>query len=364
MSYYQHPKDCIDWKNTYFNYNSHHCDTNYIMPLMAKIGRSVKAKFGFKGTSSNLRDIREGMIRDWGFSSRMVNIYDEVTEGELLDRVHQNLLKLRPVILSDAGHIFICDGYYGNYYHLNMGWSGNYDGWYRFLTPDANLRGQSYFDGALLDIVPNTQDQTEEVVICSSQAGTLDSLLSAEQKENHTHLKVTGPLNGKDILLLRQMAGYLSRDNITSWHGALSHLDLSEAQIVNDSVYYFSFNAAEYDFRISWDSKNYYFSKMTHQTWLEIKDTRAVHNNHLDIEEIVPDSCYRVHLKTRENVVSPYMFLRCNNLKVIHLPRSTQEIAYYVFHGCPLLEAIYSPRRKSLKTVPTSFPKCKIEEYE
>lgn len=40
-----------------------------------------------------------------------------------------------------------------------------------------------------------------------TEAGTLTRLLTNDQKKNTTDMKVSGPLNGTDLRLLREMSG-------------------------------------------------------------------------------------------------------------------------------------------------------------
>lgn len=54
------------------------------------------------------------------------------------------------------GHNLVVDGYNtDNYYHLNFGWGGSYDGWY--LIPDEIPYGLTVIEGIIVDILqPNT----------------------------------------------------------------------------------------------------------------------------------------------------------------------------------------------------------------
>lgn len=58
------------------------------------------------------------------------------------------------------GHNVVVDGYNtDNYYHLNFGWGGAYNGWY--LLPQEIPYGLTVVEGIVLDIVPNTTAVTE-----------------------------------------------------------------------------------------------------------------------------------------------------------------------------------------------------------
>ena len=53
-----------------------------------------------------------------------------------VDVVKTDLDQGRPLVYKgytsdySAGHAFVVDGYDGDYFHLNWGWSGSYNGWY------------------------------------------------------------------------------------------------------------------------------------------------------------------------------------------------------------------------------------------
>lgn len=70
------------------------------------------------------------------------------------------------------------------------------------------------------------------MVVKLSAAGTLASYITDDAMYKITRLKVSGEINGTDILLLRKMAGYET-------DGVLAYLDLSDARIVAGGKSYF-----------------------------------------------------------------------------------------------------------------------------
>ena len=79
-------------------------------------------------------------------------------------------------------------------------------------------------------VIACCQIATAETVTVT-EPGTLSNLIDAAAKTTMTSLKVTGPLNGADILFLRQMmtAGLTSSETN---EGVLAELDLSDATIL------------------------------------------------------------------------------------------------------------------------------------
>jgi hypothetical protein len=82
-------------------------------------------------------------------------------DQDLYDRIIQNIKTGLPVHLAivneawNSGHNLIIDGYNTNdYYHLNFGWSGSYDGW--FDLPDELPFELTVIEGAIVDILVPT----------------------------------------------------------------------------------------------------------------------------------------------------------------------------------------------------------------
>ena len=76
---------------------------------------------------------------------------------------------------------------------------------------------------------------TKQITIKLDKAGTLPNRISSSKKYLITNLKIVGEVNGKDLCLIREMAGCDA--GLEKTDGKLSILDLSDAKIVksNDS---------------------------------------------------------------------------------------------------------------------------------
>ena len=146
---------------------------------------------------------------------------------------------------------------------------------------------------ALMCTMANAQQKS----VTLTQAGTLSSQITAEEKFNITDLSVAGPINGTDILFIRQMAGTDSEAN-TSTNGKLTHLDLQAASLVSGGG-------------------SYYFVKKG-----TAKKGYGVSEN---------------------NLVDHYMFSGCEKLVEVKLPASTQKINNYAFFGCKSLTSCVIP---------------------
>jgi len=146
---------------------------------------------------------------------------------------------------------------------------------------------------AMLCTTANAQQKS----VTLTQAGTLSSQITAEEKFNITDLSVAGPINGTDILFIRQMAGTNSEAN-TSTNGKLTHLNLQAANLVSggDSYYFVKKGTAKKGYGVS-----------------------------------------------ENNLVDHYMFSGCEKLVEVKLPASTQKINNYAFFGCKSLTSCVIP---------------------
>ena len=83
----------------------------------------------------------------------------------------------------------------------------------------------------------STQDESiREVAV--EQAGTLGLLLPSTERLEIRKLKVSGTINGDDVLVLREMAGRNSDDEETE--GKLEELDLSDIVLADGGSPYYS----------------------------------------------------------------------------------------------------------------------------
>lgn len=111
----------------------------------------------------------------------------------------------------NVGHAVVVDGYMNNpseMIHINMGWSGSYDGWYvsNNITGSGHLFDDMAYMQAIIGIEPNTQtnlapvvyagpDQTVTLPAAASLAGTAsdDGLPNPPGSLTITWSKVSGP---------------------------------------------------------------------------------------------------------------------------------------------------------------------------
>lgn len=151
-----------------------------VADLMQYCGYSVKMGYSTSFSSAWITSIRPAMIKYFGYDPDMQYVERfNFTVNQWNDMMYNELREGRPVIYGamtpeGSGHCFIIDGYEkGDFFHINWGWSGMSDGFYRLpeLHPaSAGLGGASggYSNNqqAVIGIQPddheNTTSQTQQ----------------------------------------------------------------------------------------------------------------------------------------------------------------------------------------------------------
>ncbi len=163
-------------------------------------------------------------------------------------------------------------------------------------------------------------------------AGSLSTLLE-DKVQTITSLKVTGNLNGDDIICLRQML-CCSDEKSDTW-GVLTTLDLSEATIVEGgSAYYKDY----------YTSNNIIGQYMFHNC--ENLEEIALPNGLTSIGENAFEYCKTlssVIIGSNVTSIGNYAFRSCSALTSINIPSGVMEISDYTFYDCTALIDIILP---------------------
>ena len=190
--------------------------------------------------------------------------------------INQNLDNRFPVLVTGGEHSFLCDGRNGDFYHFNLGWRGDANGYYRFLVDDKvdeDLLETPIMQEIVCDIRPSRENRDARLALTLPKPGML-ATISANQsipKEQVTRLKLSGLLNGDDIALLRRMAGATDGWNREAvrignenarWTGQLAFLDLSDATFVKDDKQPYLRIKAKTG-RFNWQLKDYVVDEMS-----------------------------------------------------------------------------------------------------
>lgn len=165
------------------------------------------------------------------------------------------------------------------------------DGTFYVRLTDLQMQADYTIQGYAGNDIGETR--TDKVRIRTEQAikvvkaGSLGALINEEERFRFSNLAVSGPLNGTDFRILREMMGRDVEGQLTE--GRMNRLDLTDASIVAGGD--------------SYDGSHY----------------------------------------TRQDVVSNGLFANCLFLKNVELPYGTTEIEGGAFENCMELDSLYIP---------------------
>ncbi len=334
----------INWSKLKNKYSFRDPDSLTLDTLMRCVATTLRSDFGHKNTSSNLSNFKRAMVTHFGYSAEMrLLLRDDVPEKTLQQLICDDIKQGRPAILCAGDHLFICDGIYNGFMHLNMGWSGDFDGWYRFpiTTTSPNINKKAFLEGAVLGITP--KKETKSKIVTLSTPGTLAEQLTEDEYATLTDLTINGKLNGHDIRLLRKMLGAIEYKTDFSWQGRLTNLNLYNAEIVKDTISYFEYNAVQREFYTDKKGVKYEFRNMNSSIWKQFVAVGGNKSSSYYITEDIGDYVYTLHAITRPRTIGMYMFEDCENLQHIILPHDLQRIELCAFNKCKSLQEIKIP---------------------
>ena len=327
--------------------------TGPVAELMGVNARAVSSDFKLTDTASDHLAARTVLVNFWGYSPECKFIRSE-RQRDLMEMITQNLQEHLPVLVTGGGHSFLCDGQKGDYYHFNLGWRGDANGYYRFLVDkqvDELELQQKVMQEIVCDIRPERDIRTTELSLTLSKPGTLANLLrnKAASLKDVNKLKLSGPLNGKDVALLRRMAGATDAwnevaegiiDDRTKWAGQLAVLDLTDATFVeDDDLPYLRIKANKG--RFNWQKKEYVVSELTDAEFRKFIKRYVGHGDGYSYAMYGKERCVEFFLMPK--AISPLMFFDCQNLKEIVLPKNLKKILGGAFQWCNSLTRVKLP---------------------
>lgn len=152
------PAVTFAWSDMTPTYNSTSSDAakTAVATLMQYCGTALRMSYGVKGSSAYNVSITETLKKYFGYDGGMRSVFrSHYSYQDWIGLVYSELACNRPVILggrsTGGGHSFVCDGYEaGDYFHINWGWGGTSDGYFRLsaLNPyEQGIGGSSTLDG-------------------------------------------------------------------------------------------------------------------------------------------------------------------------------------------------------------------------
>ena len=200
---------------------------------------------------------------------------------------------------------------------------------------------------------------TKQITIKLDKAGTLPNRISSSKKYLITNLKIVGEVNGKDLCLIREMAGCDA--GLKKTDGKLSILDLSDAKIVKSNDCYVWDGGWQQG---SNDELGYSVFKgcsvltsVTIPSSVTSIDAWAFEGCSGLTSLIIPSSVTSIKrsafkdcsgltslaIPSSVTSIGSYVFENCSGLTSITIPSSVTEIGESVFEGCSGLTNLTIP---------------------
>lgn len=148
------------------------------------LGLGVHMEYDWDGSGASSEDVVSAMYRYFKYSNGQYIIRRAIEDTAFLDGIKRDLAKNRPVYMSGrsstgsgrdaAGHAWVCDGFRSSdgQYHMNWGWGGTGNGFFRLAENDMpissmgyNFNAQTYgrYQTVIVGMIP-PQDSTDRQV--------------------------------------------------------------------------------------------------------------------------------------------------------------------------------------------------------
>lgn len=113
--------------------------------LLYRFGRTVEMEYGTSSSGAHSYMVGQSLPKHFEYDAGLIyHLRSLMSDEDWEALVYDELAEERPVFYSgvdqrdESGHAFVCDGYDGNgHYHINWGWSGSYNGYYRLTSTPA-----------------------------------------------------------------------------------------------------------------------------------------------------------------------------------------------------------------------------------
>lgn len=168
----------FDWDNMKDIYGGAdtEAEETAVATLMRYCAQGTKAVCEYYGTAAALQDAAYALKKYFGYGRSATHVTRSMYSIDQWDAlIYGELSAGRPVVYAGAsssvGHAFVCDGYRDGLYHINWGWGGYCDGYFRLsvLNPSGSgIGGSTTEDGysmsqeAIVGIQPSTADGSNE----------------------------------------------------------------------------------------------------------------------------------------------------------------------------------------------------------
>lgn len=155
-----HENTEFDWANAldrYRNKSSEDFEREAAGTPTYQSAVALSMDFEYNGSTSNVNRIPTALANHFRFTA----LYKSRGTGSFWAILDSNMVWAKPAVLAvensyGGGHSIVCDGLKiddgETFYHLNMGWWGTSNGWYK-IKGSFNAGGYNYVIGAAMNII-------------------------------------------------------------------------------------------------------------------------------------------------------------------------------------------------------------------
>lgn len=133
-----------------------------VQTLLYHAAVSVNMQFDPYGSGAYLEDAAIALTENFKYNS--VHFHSDRdkwdSESDWKQALRNDLDQGKPVLYAgynlsgSVGHAFVCDGYDGEYFHFNWGWSGSSNGYFMLSLLDPSAKNYSYNQSAIIGLEP------------------------------------------------------------------------------------------------------------------------------------------------------------------------------------------------------------------
>lgn len=156
------PASDFDWDAMTDEYDSSSTDASCdaVAKLMLYCGCAFTMDYTPSGSGADITPVCDGVPYYFGYDVNMKlidrkNYTDEMWEEIIYEQVDAGIPILYSGRNDETGHAFVCDGYDSGLFHINWGWSGYCDSWFRLsvLNPHSKTEGSDGYSNSQLAII-------------------------------------------------------------------------------------------------------------------------------------------------------------------------------------------------------------------
>ena len=239
--------DNYDWKNMPNTYSEFGNDIQRaaVAKLMYHCGVSIESTYGTNGTSSSASYIPRALKTYFGYDMKVEYIYKSAYNDLEWKRILKNELdNNRPVVYRGAppdnssGHAFVCDGYNDNdEYHMNWGWGGFADGFWRLSTLEPPGYSFNTNQGMVVGIQPAQGNQAFSVLRIFNPGGVTGMTKNVTNVEKNQSFTVnSGAIINESYALFKGLIAVA----LMSTSGGIKEIVSPSVQQSLDPNYYFT----------------------------------------------------------------------------------------------------------------------------